>query len=87
MFYVQETAKLVPSRRGDYLEAAHSRLIPLYHDLGMRLVAFWETVTTQGYWPEVIGLWEMDGLDAYSAILARQYSDGPPSRRFRDWLG
>ena len=86
MFYVQETAKLVPSRVDDYLEAAESRLMPLYHDLGLRAVALWETVTTQGHWPEVISLWEMDGLDAYSGILAEQYSDGSTGRRFRQWL-
>jgi len=86
VFYVQETAKLVPSRYDDYLEAAQSTLIPLYDDLGLRSVAFWETVPTQGYWPEVISLWEIDGLDAYGSILARQYSDGPAGRRFRAWL-
>lgn len=86
MFYVQETAKLVPARYDDYLEAAQSTLIPLYHDLGLRLVAFWETVTSQGYWPEVIALWEMDGLDAYGSVLAQQYSAGPYERRFRGWL-
>ena len=86
MIYVQETAKLVPSRLDDYLEAAESKQIPLYHDLGIRSVAFWETVTTQGYWPEVISLWELDDLDAYGSILARQYSEGSPGRRFRDWL-
>ena len=86
MFYVQETAKLVPSRVGDYHRAAESTLLPLYRDLGLRPVALWETVTTQGYWPEVIGLWEIDDLEAYASILARQYSEAATARRFGSWL-
>ena len=86
MIYLQETAKLVPTRVGDFQTAAESVLIPLYRDLGLRLVAFWETVTSQGYWPEAISLWELDDLDRYAAMLAGQYGDGPAGRRFRNWL-
>ena len=86
MIYLQQTLKLAPGRQGDFPAAAESELIPLYSDLGFRLVAFWETVTTQGPWPEAIGLWELDGLDAYGAGLGQQYGPGPLGRRFRAWL-
>lgn len=86
MIYLQETVRLVPTRVADYQKAAQSTLIPLYSDLGIRLVAFWETVTSQGYWPEVLSLWELDDLDAYGSILEQQYSGSPRGQRFRSWL-
>lgn len=85
MLYLQETIRVVPGKFEEYVEAAEKKLVPLYHDLGFRLVSFWETVSTQGYWPEVMSLWEMDDFAHYGSICAKQYSDGPMGKRFREW--
>src|SRR5439155_1528180 len=53
--------------------------------LGYRLVSAWETVASQGYWPEVLTLWEMDDYTHYGEVCRRQHDGGPLTKRYRDW--
>lgn len=85
MFYIQEITKLMPGRFDEFVKATETEQVPLYHDLGFRLAAYWETVHTQGYWPEAISLWEMDDFQAYARICASQYSKGALGKRYRNW--
>jgi hypothetical protein len=85
MIYHQENVQVVPARFEEYLDAFQRELGPLYHDLGYRLVSCWETVASQGRWPEVVSLWEMDGYAQYAEICKRQYGDGPQGRAYRAW--
>lgn len=84
MIYAQETVELIPGKFKEYQESLEQTQIPLYHDLGYRLVAAWETVSSQGHWPEVLTLWEIDDYLAYGRILKAQYTPGPLASRFRD---
>ena len=85
MIYAQETVRVIPHKFDEYVHALESEQMPVYHDLGYRLVACWETVASQGYWPEVISLWEMDDYAAYGAICRKQYADDQAGRGFRAW--
>ncbi len=85
MLYIEERTRLKASKRAEYLAAAEKEQIPLYYDLAQRLVGYWETVPTEGYWPEVISVWELDDFDAFGKICQKRYSESALGRRHRDW--
>jgi hypothetical protein len=85
MLYMMENTRIVPERWDDFIAAAGAEQVPLYQDLGFRPVAYWETMPQQGYWPEVVGLWELDHFGAYAEACAREYGDGPLAERARAW--
>lgn len=85
MLYHQETVEIAPGKFEEYIAAFQKELLPAYQGLGYRLVACWETVATQGHWPEVVSLWEMDSYAHYAAICKRQYGSGPEAKAFRAW--
>ncbi len=86
MIYLMECVKIATGKFEEYVQAAEKEQVPLYHDLGFRLVAFWETLATQGYWPETISLWEMDDYTHYGQICKRQYDrNSTLGKQFRDW--
>lgn len=85
MIYLIEFTKVVSARFQEYVKAAGTEQVSLYQDMGFRLIGYWETVPSQGYWPDVMSLWEMDDYTAYGQICAREYGQGPLGKRFRDW--
>ncbi len=84
MLYMMETLRLVPSKIEAFKKFAESAQLPLFEELGYRLVAYWETSPLQGYWPEAVALWEMDDFGHYGQICAKEYGDGAIGRTARD---
>jgi hypothetical protein len=85
MLYIQERTKVSGGGFDAFTRAAAEEQVPLYHDLGLRLVAYWKTVHTQGYWPEVVCLWEIDDYRDFAKLGAQQFSGGPLGGRSRAW--
>jgi hypothetical protein len=85
MIYVQERIRPTPEGFEEFVGVAAAEQVPLYHDLGLHLVAYWETVHSQGYWPEVIALWEADDYADFARAGERGYAATPLGRRYRDW--
>ncbi len=85
MLYIQEKTRLLATKIDEFLEAADKEQIPLNADTGLRLVAYWETVRSQGYWPEVISLWELDDFPSFADVNSKRYSDGSLGKRYRQW--
>jgi hypothetical protein len=83
MIYLHETLQLAPDRVDDFVPAFKESYLPNMLDLGARLVGVWETVTLVQRWPQVITLWEVDGLKAVGAVVKAQYGDR--RARFADW--
>jgi len=85
MLYAQEIINIVPGKAQEYVQALEREQMPLYQALGYRLVSAWETVASQGYWPEVLTLWEMDDYSHYGEVCRRQHDGGPLMKRYRAW--
>jgi hypothetical protein len=85
MIYLLENIRTAPDKRAEFFAAAEREQLPLYSDLGYRLVVYWETAPFQGYWPEAVALWELDGYGHYSAVCKAEYGDGPLAQRRREW--
>jgi len=83
MIDIHETVQLGPDRVDDFLPAFNESYLPNMSNLGARLVGVWETVSLVLRWPQVITLWEVDGLKAVSAVVKAQYGD--QRARFADW--
>jgi hypothetical protein len=83
MIYIHETIQLQPDRVDDFMSAFQTSYLPHMVDLGASLVGVWETVSLVLPWPQVIVLWEVDGLDTVSALVRAQYGDA--RARFAEW--
>ncbi len=85
MLNVIEFVKVQPGKLRDYVAAAGAEQLSLYHDLGFRLVGYWETVLAQGNWPEVVALWELDGYMEYAKASSQAFGQGALGERYREW--
>lgn len=87
MLYLEETYKLIPGKKSEFVQGVQEEFLQVAEELGLRLVGFWEYVEFQGPWPQVIGLWEFDNWEAlFRKICKRRYDDPVQRKRYEKWL-
>jgi hypothetical protein len=85
MMYLHETTQLLMGKTDVFVDLFERVYQPLMEQIGVRLVAQWETVPTSLPWPQAITLWEMDDQVHYSKVAAAQHTDKKYAPQFREW--
>jgi hypothetical protein len=86
VIYLHETYDVKPGKYGDLVRNVEREFLAIAESHNLRLVAFWETVLSQGEPPEAIALWELDNWTHFGRITEAQYPGASGGdKKFQQW--
>jgi hypothetical protein len=85
VIYLHEINRVKSGKLREFLQAVESQYLPLVAEYDVRLAGYWETIPSQGWWPETVAVWELDDFAHYFRLLERQYSETNRDPRLDEW--
>lgn len=89
MIYVHQFNRVRNANFTGLYQAVQETALPIAENLGVRLLGYWETLPSQGFWPETVAVWEFDDFGHYIKVTEALHGSGrePAAQKWAEQRG